>query len=221
MLYCEKCKISAAGNIEKCPLCGGNLSGDICDDAEAFPVIPPVKPKRYLTFKILILISVITAAVCFAVNASTELQSWWLNYVLAGFASFWIIFGMAIKKRENPVKAVLWVNIAASLLLLLWDLATGFLCWSINYALPVLYICAIFAIVVLSCFLHLKPQDYIFYLILNILLGMIPLILYLFSVPDVVYPSAVCAAISIVTMATLIIFKGGALKEELDRRLHI
>lgn len=220
MYYCEKCKVKVAGNFEHCPLCSGCLTGDVSKE-ELFPDIPPEKPRRLLLFKILILCSAIAVSVCFAVNASIAGQSWWLNYVLAGLASFWLVFGIAAKKRENPVKAVLWLSIMASLLVLLWDAATGFHHWSVDFVLPVLYVCAIAATIILALFLCLKPQDYIFYLVLNICFGMIPLILYLFNVLNVVCPSAICAAVSIITMSALIIFKGNALKEELDRRLHI
>lgn len=221
MSYCEKCKVKVIGNIERCPLCEGRLNGEIADKTGIFPEVLPEKRERMLLFKILILCSVIAAAVCFAVNASIAEQNWWLNYVLAGLASFWMLLCIAVKKRANPAKAVLWFSITASLLIFLWDIATGFHRWSLNFVLPVLYICAIAATVIFARFLCLKPQDYIFYLVLNILLGMIPMVLFLFGVPEVICPSAICAAVSIVTMGVLIIFKGGELKEELDRRFHL
>ena len=123
--------------------------------------------------------------------------------------------------KETGKSCESWLSIMASLLVLLWDAATGFHHWSVDFVLPVLYVCAIAATIILALFLCLKPQDYIFYLVLNICFGMMPLILYLFNVLNVVCPSAICAAVSIITMSALIIFKGNALKEELDRRLHI
>ena len=105
MYYCEKCKVKVAGNFEHCPLCSGCLTGDVSKE-ELFPDIPPEKPRRLLLFKILILCSAIAVSVCFAVNASIAGQSWWLNYVLAGLASFWLVFGIAAKKREDRKSVV-------------------------------------------------------------------------------------------------------------------
>lgn len=220
MGYCEKCKIKVIGKLEQCPLCGGCPSGEICDETEIFPDAAPEKRKHSLLIKILVLCSVIAAAVCFAVNASIAGQNWWLNYVLAGLASFWALVFVALKKCVNPAKAVLYFSVTASVLIFLWDIATGFHRWSLDFVLPVLLVCAICATVMFARYLCLKPQDYLFYLVLNILLGMIPMVLFLFGVPRVICPSAVCAAVSIIALGVLVIFRGDILEEELDRRLH-
>ncbi len=220
MLYCKKCKINIKGSLEKCPLCQGDLDGSACENDNVFPPAISSKQKYRLFLKILALITVIIVSVCFAVNASIIKQTWWLKFVLFGFISLWLIIGILMKKRDNAIRAVFLFNITVSILVLLWDFATGFSGWSVNYVLPVLYIASIIASVSFAGFLHLKPEEYLFYLFLNIITAFIPFIYLIFSMPFVIYPSAVCIAFGVITLATLIIFKGAFLKEELIRRFH-
>ena len=58
-------------------------------------------------------------------------------------------------------------------------------------------------------------------LILNILLGLIPLILLLTGAVHTVYPSLVCVVVSVIYLSALILFAGNALKEEWIRRMHL
>ena len=56
---------------------------------------------------------------------------------------------------------------------------------------------------------------------MNILLGLIPLVLLLCGLLRTVYPAVICAAVSVIFLAVLILFEGPALKGELLRRLHL
>jgi len=74
---------------------------------------------------------------------------------------------------------------------------------------------------VIAVFLHLHASDCLLYLILNILLGLVPLVLLLCGMLRVLYPAVLCAAVSVVFLTILILFEGSALKDELRRRLHL
>jgi len=140
---------------------------------------------------------------------------------IAGLTSGWLTVGIAVKKRGKPLKAVFWQVCVLSILALAWDYGTGFRGWSLDYVLPILYTCTMLAMALIAWFLHLRASDYLLYLIMNILLGLIPLILLLIGALRVVYPAVVCAAVSTIFLAVLILFEGHALKGELLRRLHL
>jgi len=226
MLYCEKCKLNISGNFERCPLCEEDLTGE-ADKINTFPDVICTR-KGNLALKILILCTVIALVICFAVNmifGAAEFTgakpAYWLNFVIAGFMSFWLIAGVLIKNRKNPAKMLLCFSCTVSLLVILWDFLTGFSGWSTGFVLPFLYAFVIILTVILKFCLRLKAGDYLYYLTADILLGMIPLILFLFGVQKVVYPSAICTAISVIVLTVLVVFKGKILKQELIRRLHI
>lgn len=140
---------------------------------------------------------------------------------IAGLASGWLTVGIAVKKRGRPLKAVFWQVCVLSGLVLAWDCGTGWRGWSLNYVLPILYTCTMLAMAVIARLLHLRSPDYLLYLLLNILLGLIPLVLLLRGVLWAVYPAVICAAVSVLFLAILILFEGPALKDELLRRLHL
>ena len=119
------------------------------------------------------------------------------------------------------MKAIVWQLSAISVITLLWDLCTGFAGWSLDFVLPILYVCTMLAMTATARILHFQVQDYLVYLMMDILLGLLPLLLLLCGVLRVVYPAAVCIAVSLVLLAALILFEGPALKGELLRRLHL
>lgn len=220
MLYCQNCGFSLTGKPTRCPFCGGSLDGQP-QKTEAFPEIPK-KQNPYRLFLLLLTAGMLFAgAVCLLINLLLPRSGHWSVFVLAGLLSGWIAVFIAVKKRGNLLKAVLWQVCAASLLVLAWDLCTGFRGWSVDFVLPILYTFAMFAISAAAGFLHLKPQDYLLYLVCDILLGMIPLILLVSGAIRVIYPSAICVAAGIIFLVLLVLFKGNSLKEEIMRRLHL
>jgi len=136
-------------------------------------------------------------------------------------ASGWLTIGIAVKKRGRPLKSVFWQVCVLSILVLAWDYGMGWRGWSLNYVLPILYICTMFAMAVIARILRLSPADSLLYLVLNILLGLVPLVLLLCGALRVVYLAVICAAVSAIFLAVLILFEGPALKGELLRRLHL
>lgn len=220
MLTCKKCGVTLSGAPERCPLCQGDLSGSP-DGEEQFPVIPaPAHPHRTL-IRFIALGTVAVAAGCVSVNLSFPHRGWWSFFVVAGVASFWLNFAIVIRKLGNIPKTILWQVSLVSALALAWDFATGFRGWSIDYVLPVICSCAMVAMAVIARIMRLRIEDYIIYLVLDSILGIIPLTLILLGSLRTVLPSAICVAVSVVSLTALLLFEGPALRHEILRRLHV
>lgn len=218
---CEKCKVTVTGAPERCPLCQGDLTGNPEAERALFPVIPPpVHPHRTL-IRFIALGTVALAAACVSINLSFPFGGWWSFFVVAGAASFWLNFAIVIRKLGNIPKTILWQVSLVSALALAWDWATGFRGWSIDYVLPIICSCAMVSMAVIARIMRLRIEDYIIYLVLDGILGVVPLTLILLGVLRVVLPSAVCVAVSIVSLAALLLFEGPALRHEIFRRLHL
>ncbi len=221
MRYCEKCGVHVIGSPFCCPLCQGPLTGETDGTGDAYPDIPFAGGGHQMLFRLLALGTVVAVVVCIAVLLC--LPEHWVAALsgIAGLASGWLTVGIAVKKRGRPLKAVFWQVCVLSILVLAWDHGTGWRGWSLNYVLPILYTCTMLAMAVIARFLHLRSPDYLLYLLMNILLGLIPLVLLLRGVLRAVYPAVICAAVSVIFLAILILFEGPALKDELLRRLHL
>lgn len=220
MLYCEKCKVTLTGAPSFCPLCQGDLGGSP-EKESAFPDIPFYARPHQLFLRFAALGTIAAAAICIAVNLSLPKSGWWSAFVVAGLACGWLTFAVIIKKRGNIPKAILWQVGLVSALAYAWDRWTGMIGWSLDYVMPILCTCAMIAMSVIARIIRLRIQDYILYLVLDILFGLVPLILLLHGMLHVVYPSAVCIAASVIFLAALLLFEGTAFKDELIRRLHL
>ncbi len=221
MYYCEKCKVHVMGTHPYCPLCQGNLTGEPNGSGDVFPDIPFARKPYWLLLRILVLVTVFAVSVCAAVFFCLPGYRWASLSGAAGLASGWLTIGIAVKKRRDPVKAIFWQICMISFLAVAWEFGMGFSGWSLDFVLPVLYICTMAAIAVIAWFLYLQPQDYLLYLMLNILLGLVPLILLFFGMLRVIFPAVLCAVVSVVFLTALVLFEGTALKGELLRRLHL
>jgi len=221
MYYCEKCGVRVIGSPPCCPLCQGPLAGEAEPDGDAYPDIPFAPTPHQLLVRLLVLATVIAGVGCAAVLLCLPEYGVAALSGIAGLASGWLTVGIAVKKRGKPLKAVFWQVCLLSILALAWDHGTGFRGWSLDFVLPILYTCTMLAMALIARLLRLRASDYLLYLIMNILLGLVPLVLLLCGALRVAYPAVICAAVSVIFLTVLILFEGRALKDELLRRLHL
>ncbi|QQO09061.1 DUF6320 domain-containing protein [Breznakiella homolactica] len=220
MLYCKKCNIRAAGTPKNCPLCQGDLAGTPDESGNVFPVIPPVVSPYRTLINLIAFGTVIAAAASIAVNISVPFGGWWSLFVVAGLGSLWLSF-LLINKWKNIPKNIFKQVIFISVLALAWDFFTGFNGWSLNFVLPILFSFAMVALAVYAKIMKLGVEDYTLYLLIISVMGVFSLLLILFDVVTIVYPAAVCFALSVISIGSILLFEGKALWKELQRRLHL
>lgn len=221
MYTCEKCGVRVIGSPPCCPLCQGPLTGEPGPSGDVYPDVIHAAMPHALLFRLLILAVVTAVAVCGAVLFCLPGASVAALSAMAGVASGALTVGIAVKKLGKPLKAVFWQLCLLSLLCVAWDFGTGFRGWSLDYVLPALYTCTMLAVGLVTKLLHMRVSDYMLYLVMNILLGLLPLLLLVCGALRVSYPAVICAAVSVVLLTALILFEGPALREELRRRLHL
>jgi hypothetical protein len=224
MLYCRKCKVRVRGGPRRCPLCQGALTGDTEPENNIFPVIPPSQALPRGSFKRFVALvafgTVVVAAVSAAVNISFYSGAWWFPFVLAGLGSLWFSFLVINRQRRNIPKNIFLQLMVISILALSWDFFTGFYKWSLNFVIPILFSSSMVALAVYAKVRKLRAEDYIFFLCIISLISIFSLLLIIFHVVAVVYPAVICFALSVISLAFLLLFEGKLLKEELKRRMH-
>ena len=68
---------------------------------------------------------------------------------------------------------------------------------------------------------HKNIRDYLIYFALDGLFGIVPIIFFLTGCLNVLYPSLICVAVSVISLAALAVFAGENMLAELKRRLHL
>lgn len=220
MKYCNNCNVSVVGKRKVCPLCQDRLVGDKPQE-EVFPKISFVYREHTMFFKTMLLVSIIMATVSVAVNVLLPDSGAWSLFILGGLGSVWASLITLINQRKNIPKNIVYQIITISVIALIWDLLTSWRGWSINYVIPLVCIFAMISMAVISKIRKLHVEDYILYIIIDGLFGIVPIIFMIFGFLDVLYPSIICIATSVISLATIIIFEDKRLIAEIKRRLHV
>ena len=221
MRYCDKCKVSVGGSGRRCPLCQGLLSGEADADGDLFPSLQSQTHQLRMAIRMLVFASITAVVVCFAINALIPFGRRWPLFVAAGVVCMWICLYNVLLRLRNIPKNIMWMVFWLSLLAVVWDAFTGRYGWSLDYVIPSISLFAMVAMAVIARALHLRIEDYLIYLMLDGLFGVIPLLFLLLGWVRVAYPSIICVAASAISMAALFSFEGERLVAELKKRLHL
>lgn len=220
MKFCNKCSVSVVGERKHCPLCQGELQDENEDNREVFPEIPTMLHKYSLFFRILLLVSITAGVVSVLINVMFPAKVWWSLFVVAGIACFWLGTAVAISKRTNIPKNILYQVVLISLLAVLWDWWTNWHAWSVDYVIPIVCIGAMLSMAIIAKVMNLHVRDYMIYLIIDAVFGIVPIVFYFTGLLTVQYPSLICVAASVISLVSLLIFEGENMRNELKRRLH-
>ncbi|MBC2870741.1 DUF6320 domain-containing protein [Bittarella massiliensis (ex Durand et al. 2017)] len=221
MKYCEQCKVSVTGQRSRCPLCQSVLRDEGEPYEEVFPVIPTVYNRFQFFFKLLIFASAVLGIVSAVINLLLPQSGVWSLFVLGGIGCLWVFLFIAVRKRNNIPKNILWQVAVTILFCLLWDLFTGWHGWSVDYVVPSICVAAMAALAVTAKVFRLVVGDFLFYLLISVLFGILPVISILLGWVQVLYPSLICVGCSLVSLAAVLIFQGENMKREWRRRMHL
>ena len=219
MKKCYKCNVTVNSSLSKCPLCQNEIEHGKSETC-VFPIIPTIYKKHRLLYKILSFISIFGAIMCLVINNIVSKEISWSWFVIAGILSFWLTLMTAIKRRNHFMKLLFTQFNVIIIINIFWDVVTGWNMWSINYVFPFICISYIIAMFIMRIFFKYYIKDYIMYITLNCLMGIVPLFLILFSIVSVTWPSIMSGLISIFMVSLLAIFNRKSFTKELTRRFH-
>ena len=220
MMYCEKCKVSVTDELSQCPLCRDDLIETKDEKRIVFPNIPFIYHRYNLFFRILLFVSVSLAVVAVAVDMLMPGDIWWSILVVGAILCLWLCLWLAIKKRNNLPKGMLYQVVLLSSICVIWELLAGWRGWSINFVIPALCTAVMIALPILATILEWEIRDLMLYMIIDEIFAVLPLLLLIFGVVTVRFPSVICVVVSIISTCALIIFRGEEIAAELKRRFH-
>jgi len=190
------------------------------DSEEVFPEIP-VTYHNNVIFRMLIFLSISIIVMSFAVNAMFPTEVNWSMLVISGILCMWISLGVVIKKRNNIPKSIVWQVAIISILAVVWDWRTGWKGWSIDFVIPIACVVAMIVMYVTAKIMHLSVRNFLIYMLMDGIFGIIPFAFLLLNILNYRYPSIICTTVSIISLSAIIIFEGENIKEELNKRMHL
>lgn len=220
MKYCEHCNVTIKGIRTNCPLCENTLTGNGKEEEELFPFIP--ESYHYnLILRIMIFLTICIIAISLAVNIMFPVKVNWPLLVTLGMLCIWVSLAVVIKQRHNIPKSITWQVAIIVLLAIFWDHWIGYKGWSLDFVLPITCVAAMIVMSVTAKIMNLAIRDFIIYLLLDGLFGILPVIFLALNIITVKYPSIVCVTVSVISLTAVILFKGEEILEELNKRMHV
>ena len=229
MRTCADCAVEVEGDWEHCPLCGSALHGAESGgpggpgEPSPYPAVP-LRFSRRRVLRVLTLTSLgvivlsFLAQLLFRQDAESigALRSVWL-----GIVATWLVVLMAVSKRRNLAKFIVYLVVAAVGVSVYWDFLTQWSGWSLTYVVPIVCSASIIGLLITVRLIRMELADYVVYSGLTVLLGLTPIVFLALGWVAVAVPSVICGALSIAVVVLLLTLRGGAVRHELATRLHL
>jgi hypothetical protein len=221
MKHCAECAVQIEGTWQTCPLCETATTGE--PTRSTFPAIPlNFSRRRVLTILFFSSIAVILGSFAAQLLFDREpagfgaLRSLWL-----GVSAMWLVVLIAIRKRRNVAKNIVYLVVLVGLVCVYWDYLTGWHGWSLSYAVPIVVGSSIIALLITVRVIRMEVGEYIVYSGLTVLFGLIPIVFLVFGWVTHPLPSAICVALSVIALVVLQVYRGAEVRHELAKRLHL
>lgn len=213
------------GSITRCPLCQTELRpSSIKKDTEEdiYPKIVKKKDNDAFIIKVVGFITIDISLFSIFLNMLFVKQKFWSLIIILVAGAIWISTVIAVTKHRSILKYLWQQTIVVTIVALIIDFLVGKQGWGITFILPIMLTISIIVMYTLSKILHLEAGDYMIYILLDALLGMIPLIVLRTSFEMITpIPSCICVLTSLISVIGLILFDGKEMLSELKKRFYI
>lgn len=215
--YCSNCHIHTKQSY--CPLCKHKLS-DKVEDNPHYPVYETKVKRRRFVQRLVLFITIFAVSTSLLINLLTNPNHLWFLYVLGPALYGLLLINHTMLSKAHIGSKVIFQVIALSIMLFILDAASGNSKWSIHYVIPFLVTIATLFVTIIVLRKPMKWREYIGYLTTMVILGFLPVILFLSSWSTVLWPSAATALYALLTLIGMILFSEKTMKNEIVRRFH-
>ncbi len=219
MKHCDKCDIDVRGEALRCPLCQHALTGE--GTRNEFPKVKSLYEKYNRIIKLCILSTSALAIISVAVNALIPQSGKWSLFVVFGVICAWITAYICIRKWKVLSQNITTEAVIVSVLCVIWDAFTLWHGWSVDYVIPIVFSCALLGLFIMTKILKIRMNDYVFSTVICAVFGLVPLVLWLSGVTRILIPSAICVALSTLSLITLILYDRQELILTLTKKFHV
>lgn len=223
MDYCENCKASIKGDWEICPLCQTSMKQENSEDKKTGTSFlnDPLLFNRDQAKQTFFRVSLLLIQLYFIAQIFYPFKFFGLEYILFGLFITWTLGIIFVRKRRNLAKVITYYLLLISLATIYFDYLFGWRGWSITFVVPIISMSALLAIFIAMQVINLKVQDYVLYLQLAALFGLIPLLFLIMNWVGHPLPSLLSVILSIIMFIGVLIRYRKLLIRELQKRMHI
>lgn len=215
--YCSNCDIYTQQPY--CPLCKHKLSEELEHNAY-YPAYETKVQRRRFVQRLVLFIAIFAISTSLLINLLTKPNQLWFLYVLGPVLYGLLLINHTILSKAHTGSKVIFQVIALSIMLFILDAASGSSKWSIHYVIPFLVSLATLFVTIIVLRKPMKWREYIGYMTTMVILGFLPVILFLSSWSTVLWPSAATALYALLTLIGMILFSEKTMKNEIVRRFH-
>jgi len=222
MKYCNECKTYVLGNGQCCPLCFSKLSGTAEENiAEAYPEKKELPRKYNFILRLLLFLSVAAGLICLFVNLLFWSGLLWSLIAVTVILLLWETVGLMILSKKNIGWRLFAQMIAVLLVSITVDAVTGWKAWSLGYFAPFVIIASSCAMTIIFYIKRTQWRENMLFQLIISVNGFIPVVLYLCGLTKVLWPGAVGALYSLLSLLWMLIFFDKQFKNELKKRFHV
>ena len=222
MKNCPYCKIEVGGNLKKCPLCQSNLIGE--DERPYFPKQTTLKIQSFF-YKVQLFIVWTIVIASLGVDFLFHFKVWpSLNVHWSLIVAMWLIvfeFGI-IRLFKRGISSSRIMTLFVFIVLGMYSVTAyyvGHLWFAAAWVAPIVVMGTLIANYVLA--MLDKSGNAMIYLLTNLVVGIVPYIVFYFSERDCPVTWIVCLMVSVILFVGAIIFKGREVVGEIQRRLSV
>lgn len=217
MKYCPGCKLNVGGEFDNCPLCQNELQGD--GEPNVFPFSVKLN-KQSFVYKLQLFIAAAIIIVCAALDflCDIRVEKHWSVLVVIWVVVFEICVRGLIKRHPTLSRVTSYsaVGITVCLAYIFWFV--GRLEVFTGYVMPAICLTTLALHFIFS--LTDKARNALVYFLVNILVAIIPNMVWMAQRTKVPLLWTVNLMVAAVTFTGLMIFKGTRVVTEIQKRLN-
>lgn len=220
MNQCPNCEVWTRQ--PKCPLCRMDMDEDRAEKSVWYPEYDIAEQKKRTNIsRLAILLGTFAVVICLAINMIVIPQFLWVFYVAV--AVFYVVVSLShtILSASHIGGKITAQVISLTIVLLVIDMMSGNLQWSVDYVVPFLIIAGILLISIIILTVRLKWTGYFSFLLMMIAMGFVPIIFYISGLATVFWPSLTAGLFAVTIFAVLLLFANQTFMTQLGRRFHL
>ena len=221
MQICPKCKVNIRGTKTCCPLCQGKFKTTEGDANPSFPTIKHKKISNITFLKVCTFLFVASEIIFTTINIMTNGEYSFIGPVMLGIFVGWLTILTTMYLRNNLIKVITWEVIVAIVVDIYIDLHTGFHGWSFGWMVPMTLIGLAIVTIVTALILHLRLDEYILYLALDLVMALSQIIFIRNGMNKVPWPAVSSIMTYLILFAAVIIFRFNDLKNASEKMFNV
>lgn len=218
MRRCDYCKITVGGNAKKCPLCQNRMSGD---STESIWPEQNYLRKQSIRFKLQLFLMLVMLVCCVSVDFLFELNAGihWSLFVVMWIIGFEITLRYIFKHGRGISGHMTYSVYMLLLLLFVTGYFTRLRYIVIGWVIPIIVTVTLLVNFILT--LTRATENAMVYFLTNLLIGILPYVALVLLQRRITVPWILSLMISVIAFIGIVVFRGGALKSELEKRMNV